>query len=94
MTGALKSTPINDMEAVTGLESMGDRRKVKHHPMRERVTTGAKSRLKRLSFQHKARKSSQDLAIPAQDRPGPMNTTSATPYSYRRSQRSETLLRK
>ena len=29
MTGALKSTPINDMERITGLESMGDRREVK-----------------------------------------------------------------
>ena len=91
MTGALKSTPINDMETITGLESMGDRREVKqvtqlekmkrlrHHPMRERVTTGTKSRLKRPSFLHKARKSSQGLEILAQDRPEPMNTTSATP---------------
>ena len=54
---------------------------LQHHPMRERVTTGPKSRLKRLSFLHKARKSSQDLEIPAQDRPEPMNTTSATPCS-------------
>ena len=93
MTGALKSTPINDMETITELESMGDRREVKqviqmenmkrlqHHPIRERVTTGTKSRLKRLSFLHKARKGSQDLEIPAQDRPEPMNTTSATPWS-------------
>ena len=29
MTGALKSTPINDKETITGLESMGDRREVK-----------------------------------------------------------------
>ena len=47
MTGALKSTPINDMETITGLESMGDRREVKqviqlekmkrlqHHPERK-----------------------------------------------------------
>ena len=28
MTGALKSTPINDLETITGLESMGDRREV------------------------------------------------------------------
>ena len=58
MTGALKSTHINDMETISGLESMGDRREVKqviqletmkmlqHHPMRERLTTGTKSRLK------------------------------------------------
>ena len=60
---------------------MGDRREVKqviqlekikrwqHHPMRERVTTGTKSRLKRLSFLNNARKSSQNLEVPAQDRP-------------------------
>ena len=92
MTGALKSTPINDMETITGLEPMGDRREVKlekmkrlqHHPMRERVTTGTKSLLKRLSFLHKARKSLQDLEIPAQDRPEPMNTTSATPWSMQK----------
>ena len=96
MTGSLKSTHINDMETISGLESMGDRRVVKqviqlekmkmlqHHPMRERVTTGTKSRLKRLSFLHKARKSSQDLKIPAQDRPEPMNTTSATPWSMQK----------
>ena len=59
ITGALKSTPINDMETITGLESMGDRREVKqviqlekmkwlqHHPMRERVTIRTKSQLKR-----------------------------------------------
>ena len=29
MTGALKSTPINDLETITGLDSMGDRREVK-----------------------------------------------------------------
>ena len=81
------------MENIAGLESMGDRREVKHviqlekmerlqhHPMRERVTTGTKRRLKRLSFLHKARKSSQDLEIPAQDKPEPMNTTSVTPWS-------------
>ena len=96
MTGALKSTPINDMETITGLESMGDRREVKqviqlekikrlqHHPMRERVKTGTRSRLQRLSFLHKARKSSQELEIPAPDRPEPMNTTSATQWSMQK----------
>ena len=96
MTGALKSTPIDDMETITGLESVGDRREVKqvmqlekmkrlqHHPMRESVTAGTKSRLIRLSFLHKARKSSQDLEIPAQDRPESMNTTSATPWSMQK----------
>ena len=95
MTGALKSTAINDMETITRLESMGERREVKqviqlekmkrlqHHPMRERVTTGTKSRLKRLSFLHKAKRS-QNLEIPAQDRPEPMNTTSATPWSMQK----------
>ena len=52
--------------------------------MRERVITGTKSRLKRLSFLHKARKSSQDLELPAQDRPEPMYTTSATPWSMQK----------
>ena len=96
MTGALKSTHINDMETISGLESMGDRREVKqviqlekmkrlqHHPMREIVTKGTKGRLKRLSSLHKARKSSQDLEIPAQDRPEPMNTTSATTWSMQK----------
>ena len=94
MTEALKSTPINDMETIIGLESMGDRREVKqviqlekmkrlqYHSMRERVSTGTKSRLKRLSFLHKARKSTQDLEIPAQDRPEPMNTTYGTSESH------------
>ena len=84
------------MDTIIGLESIGDRREVKqviqlekmkrlqHQPMKERVTTGTKSRLKRLSILHKARKSSQDLEISAQDRPEPMNTTSATPWSMQK----------
>ena len=80
------------METITELESMEDRRDVKlekmkrlqHHPIRERVKTGTKSWLKRLSFLHKARKSSQDLEIPAEDRPEPMNTTTSTPWSMQK----------
>ena len=106
MTGALKSTPINDMETITGLESMGDRREVKqviqlekmkrlqHHPMRERVTTRTKSRLIRLSFLHKAKKARKTLKYqPKTDQ------SQCTPHLLhhgpcRRSQRSEILLRK
>ena len=70
-----------EVKQVIQLEKM---KRLQHHPMRERVITGTKSRLKRLSFLHKARKGLQDLEIPAQDRPEPMNTTSATPWSMQK----------
>ena len=90
MTGAIRSTPIRDMESLSGLEPMEDRRDLKqitqlekikripHHPMKERSNKSTKSRLKRTSFLHDSRRNSQDLDLPTQDNPEPMTLTSTT----------------
>jgi ribonuclease HI len=67
ITGAMKSTPIQELESTTGLQSLEDRRDTKiltqaakfkrlqDHPMRERMSQPTKGRLKRGSFIHQSR---------------------------------------
>jgi len=67
ITGAMKSTPIQELETITGLEPMEDRRDSKlliqaakfkrlpTHPMKDRLSQPTKGRLKRGSFIHQAR---------------------------------------
>ena len=63
----MKSTPIQELESITGLESLEDRRDTKllkqaakfkrlpDHPMHNRLTKPTKGRLKRGSFVHQTR---------------------------------------
>ena len=67
ITGAMKSTPIQELESITGLESLEDRRDTKllvqaakfkrlpDHPMNNRLSKPTKGRLKRGSFVHHSR---------------------------------------
>ena len=67
ITGAMKSTPIMELETITGLQSLDDRRDLKllsqaakfkrlqDHPMRQRLSQPTKERLKRESFVHQSR---------------------------------------
>ena len=67
ITGAMKSTPIMELETITGLQSLDDRRDLKllsqaakfkrlqGHPMRQRLSQPTKGRLKRESFIHQSR---------------------------------------
>ena len=67
ITGAMKSTPIMELETITGLQSLDDRRDLKllslaakfkrlqDHPMRQRLSQPTKRRLKRESFIHRSR---------------------------------------
>ena len=67
ITGAMKSTPIMELEIITGLQSLDDRRDLKllsqaakfkrlqDHPMRQRLSQPTKGRLKRESFVHQSR---------------------------------------
>ena len=62
ITGAMKSTPIQKMEEITGLQSLEDRRDTKiltqaakfkrleNHPMNSRMSRPTKARLKRSSL--------------------------------------------
>ncbi|XP_070181840.1 uncharacterized protein [Littorina saxatilis] len=68
ITGALKSTPIQAMDTLTGLESLESRRDTKvltlaakfkrmqNHPMHKRMSEPTKCRLKRSSFVHNVRR--------------------------------------
>ena len=68
ITGAMKSTPIQELETITGLQPLADRRDTKlltqaakfrrlqDHPMRDRLAQPTKRRLKRESFVHQSRK--------------------------------------
>ena len=68
ITGAMKSTPILELETITGLQPLEDRRDTKlltqaakfkrlqDHPMRQRLSEPTKGRLKRGSFIHESRK--------------------------------------
>ena len=63
----MKSTPIMELETITGLQSLDDRRdlkllsqaakfkRLKDHPMRQRLSQPVKGRLKRDSFVHQSR---------------------------------------
>ena len=67
ITGAMKSTPIMELETITGLQSLDDRKDLKllslaakfkrlqDHPMRQRLSQPTKRRLKRESFIHQSR---------------------------------------
>lgn len=67
ITGAMRSTPIQELETITGLEPMEDRRDTKlliqaakfkrlpNHPMKDRLSKPTKGRLKRGSFIHQTR---------------------------------------
>jgi hypothetical protein len=61
ITGSLRSTPVNRMESITGLQPMEDRqsrvlqqaekfKRLTGHPMHERIKGDRKSRLKRTNF--------------------------------------------
>ena len=91
ITGGMKSTPINEMEAVAGLHSMEDRKDQKvitqfvkfhhlgSHPMHERVKKRGKSRLKRTSFSSVAKSLQQTLNLPCPEPSHPMEVTNACP---------------
>ena len=63
----MKSTPIMELETITGLQSLDDRRdpkllsqaatfkRLQDHPMRQRLSQPTKGRLKRESFVHQSR---------------------------------------
>ena len=67
ITGAMKSTPITELETITGLQSLDDGRDLKllsqtakfkrlqDHPTRQRLSQPTKGRLKRESFVHQSR---------------------------------------
>ena len=67
ITGAMQSTPIHELETITGLQSIETRRDTKilcqaakfkrltNHPMKKRMDQPAKKRLKRGSFIHQSR---------------------------------------
>ena len=67
ITRAMKSTPIMELETITGLQSLDNRRDLKllsqaakfkrlqDHPMRQRLSRPTKGRLKRESFIHQSR---------------------------------------
>ena len=67
ITGAMKTTPILELESVTGLQPLEDRRDTKlltqaakykrlqNHPMKTRLEQPTKGRLKRGSFVHQSR---------------------------------------
>ncbi|GFS13461.1 reverse transcriptase-like protein [Elysia marginata] len=76
ITGGIKSTPINSMESVTGLESLEDRRKKKivcqytkfqhlaNHPMCKLITNNPRKRLKRTNFTASAQQIYKSLELP------------------------------
>ena len=67
MTGAIKSTPVKDLESITGIQPLCDRRDMKmlvqdakfkrltDHPMNQRMGQPVCRRLKRNSFLHQAK---------------------------------------
>ena len=91
ITGGMKSTPINEMEALTGLHSIEDRKDqktmnqfvkfqhLKAHPMHIRVNKGEKSRLKRSSFSSSARYLRRSLDTPNLEPNKEMEVTNACP---------------
>ena len=67
ITGAIKSTPIQELETITELQPLEDRRDAKlltqaakfkrlqGHPMKDRLSQPTRGRLKRESFVHQSR---------------------------------------
>ena len=91
LTGGIKSTPINYMEAVAGLESLEDRRvkktltqytKFRHltsHPMHTMMTNKPRKRLKRQNFTTSAKSIHKDLDLPDLEPDAPIQTTKDCP---------------
>ena len=75
MSGSLRSTPITDMESLTGLQSLEDRRDakllnqffkyyyLKEHPMHNRLLRPRRGRLKRTSFIQTAKSKMTELDL-------------------------------
>ena len=73
ITGAMRSTPITEMERLTGVQPLGQRRDAKNmmqaekfkcltnHPMKTRLEGLIKNRLKRSSFVHESKKLSRQF---------------------------------
>ena len=73
ITGAMRSTPITEMEKITGVQRLGQRRDAKNmmqaekfkclanHPMKTRLEGLTKNRLKRSSFVHESKKLSRQF---------------------------------
>lgn len=97
MTGAMKSTPIQKMEEITGLQSLDDRKDTKilmqaakfkrleSHPMNNRMNRPTKSRLKRGSFVHQSRRLERALPVMMEHEAKPIPTTASVP-SWKRHQ--------
>nr|KAG5696480.1 hypothetical protein BaRGS_016519 [Batillaria attramentaria] len=89
ITGAMRSTPIQKMEEITGLQSLEDRRETKiliqaakfkrleNHPMNNRMSRPTKGRLKRGSFIHQSRRLERQTPILKEHeaKPIPANVT-------------------
>lgn len=96
ITGCMRSTPINAMESVSGLQSMEDRKNkkiltqyskfqtLKNHPMNGRTKKKNTCRLKRTNFLTKARDLHRNLKIPPIDQDTPLPTTSESPPWHNR----------
>ena len=75
ITGAMRSTPITEMERLTGVQLLGQRRDAKNmmqaekfkcltnHPMKTRLEGLTKNRLKRSSFVHESKKLSRQFHV-------------------------------
>ena len=73
ITGAMRSTPITEMDRLTGVQPLGQRGDVKNmmqaekfkcltnHPMKTRLEGFTKNRLKRSSFVHESKKLSRQF---------------------------------
>lgn len=91
ITGAMKSTPIQKMEEITGLQSLEDRRDTKiltqaakfkrleNHPMNSRMSRPTKARLKRSSFIHQTRRLERTMPVMMEHEAKPIPTNAALP---------------
>ena len=73
ITGAMRSSPITEMDRLTGVQPLGHRRDAKNmmqaekfkcmtnHPMKTRLEVLTKNRLKRSSFVHESKKLSHQF---------------------------------
>lgn len=92
MTGGMKSTPITEMETISKLASLEDRRdqrtltlhekfkRLSKHPMHTRMGKPVRSRIGRKSFMHQAKELSRDLNLLDTTDPAPVNTIKAPPW--------------
>ena len=91
MAGAMKTTPIKELETATGLQSLGDRRNIKlltqaakfkrmhDHPMHSRMSKPTKGRLKRSSFIQQSRMLERRHPELLDHMPQPIPSTLSTP---------------